>query len=100
AKANDVALVPGVLERGVEWLKRYQAFQVKMIKNAPGQVKPWKDHADDLDSLVYMVLTDAKMQSADMKEMNEFLYRDRNFLSVYAKAVYGLALFNHKEKEK
>ena len=84
----------------MEWLKRYQALQVKMIKNAPGKVRPWKDHADDLDAFVYMVLTDAKKQTPDMKDMNEFLYRDRTLVSVYAKAMYGLALYNHKEKEK
>ena len=37
AKQNDVALVPGMLERGVEWLKRYQAEQVQLIKNAADQ---------------------------------------------------------------
>ena len=31
AKQNDVALVPGVLERGVAWLKRYQAEQVDAL---------------------------------------------------------------------
>ena len=30
AQQNDVALVPGVLERGVEWLKRYQDEQVQL----------------------------------------------------------------------
>src|SRR5262249_27665665 len=34
ARQNDVALVPGILERGIEWLKNYQAQQLQMIKNA------------------------------------------------------------------
>ena len=63
AKRNDVALVPGVLERGIEWLKRYQAEQVQLIKNAAIKDKPqdlrWKDFADNLDAFVYMVLADA-----------------------------------------
>ncbi|HZK81728.1 MAG TPA: hypothetical protein VFC46_11685, partial [Humisphaera sp.] len=100
AKENDVALVPGMLERGVDWLKRYQAEQVSRIKNAAAKVRPWKDHADDLDAMVYMVLTDAKVKSDDMKEMNAFLYRDRISIGVYAKAMYGLALFQQKDKEK
>ena len=37
AKQNDVALVPGVLERGVEWLDHYQDEQVQMLKNADGK---------------------------------------------------------------
>ena len=38
AKANDVALVPNMLERGVEWLKNYQAHQIRLIQNAPANL--------------------------------------------------------------
>ena len=100
AKENNVALVPGMLERGVDWLKRYQAEQVREIKNAPAKVHPWKPHADDLDALVYMVLTDAKVADNNTKDMNAFLFRDRIGFGVYAKAMYGLALFQQKEIEK
>ncbi len=93
AKQNDVALVPGVLERGVEWLTRYQAEQVQLIKNAAIKEKPpelrWKEYADNLDAFVYMVLVDAGVKNADMLE---FLYRDRTHLAVYGFAMYGLAL--------
>jgi hypothetical protein len=88
ARENDVALVPGILDRGLAWLKRRQAEQVRLLKNAPGKVHPWKDHADNLDALVYMVLADEK---ADNAEMKDFLFRDRNHLSVYAKAMAALA---------
>jgi uncharacterized protein YfaS (alpha-2-macroglobulin family) len=91
ARENDVAIVPGVLERGIAWLKRYQAEEVVKLKN--GMKKdpphPWKTHADNLDAFVYLVLADEK---SDDKDMREFLYRDRNDLSVYAKAMFGLAL--------
>src|SRR5262249_45664645 len=40
AKANDVALVPGVLERGVAWLQNYQDRQVQLLKNAMVKPKP------------------------------------------------------------
>lgn len=96
AKLNDVALVPGVLERGVDWLKRYQAEQVQMLKNAPTQTKPWKTHADALDALVYMNLVDADIANDDMRE---FLYRDRQQLPVYALALYGLALQKQQQAE-
>jgi uncharacterized protein YfaS (alpha-2-macroglobulin family) len=101
AKQCDVALVPGILERGVEWLKHYQDEQVQLIKNAAIEKKPegmrWKDHADDLDAFVYMVLTDADVKNADM---HEFLYRDRTKISVYAMAMYGTAVSRLGDKEK
>ncbi len=52
AKANDVALVPGVLDRGVEWLKSYQARQLQLLKNGAEQskpIEPYKPVADNLD---------------------------------------------------
>ena len=88
ARENDVALVPGVLERGVAWLKRYQAEQNRLLWLYV-KAKEGKQKADDLDAFIYMVLADEKQ---DDKSMREFLYRDRVDLSVYAKAMFGLAL--------
>ena len=76
------------------WLENYQAQQVQQIKNAPVMLHPWKEHADNLDAMVYMILRDADKSNDDMRE---FLYRDRTHLAVYAKAMFGLAL--HKEKQ-
>ncbi|HTN76301.1 MAG TPA: alpha-2-macroglobulin family protein, partial [Pirellulaceae bacterium] len=97
AKENDVALVPNMLERGVDWLKRYQAEEVQKIKNADGKVQPWKTTADNLDAFVYMVLVDAGQEN---KEMRDFLYRDRTHLAVYAKALFGLGLHKVGDAEK
>lgn len=101
AQQNDVALVPGVLQRGVEWLQRYQNEQVQLIKNAAIKEKPknlrWKRYADNLDASVYMVLADADVKNSDMLE---FLYRDRTHLAVYGMAMYGVALEKQGEKEK
>ncbi len=93
AKQNDVALVPGVLKRGVQWLKRYQDEQVRRIKDKDH----WKKRADNLDAFVYMVLVDADIAN---EAMMNFLYRDRNGLAVYAKAMYGMALHKQKQAEK
>jgi uncharacterized protein YfaS (alpha-2-macroglobulin family) len=98
ARQNDVALVPDVLERGIEWLKRYQAEQVTWLKefaNKDSQ-KPKKSHADDLDALVYLVLSDADVVNADMRD---FLFRDKVQLSVYAKSVFGLALHQQQQAQ-
>ena len=97
ARRNDVALEPNSLERGVQWLKNYQDAQVRMIKNAPGKVNPYKLSADNLDAFIYMVMTDAKIENNDMRE---FLYRDRNNLAVYSKAMFGIALQKVNDNEK
>ena len=107
ARENDVAIIPGVMERGVEWLKRYQAEEVRRLKNSgkdfitgekkANPVNPWKDHADALDAFIYMVLVDDDHADADMLE---FLYRDRTHLPVYAKALFGLALHKQKQADK
>jgi uncharacterized protein YfaS (alpha-2-macroglobulin family) len=97
ARENGVAIVPGVLERGVDWLKRYQAGEVQKLKNAPSKTHPWKEHADALDAFVYMVLVDADLANTDMLE---FLYRDRVQLPVSAKALFGLALHRQQQAER
>lgn len=99
AQENDVALVPGVLKRGIQWLKRYQAEQVELLKNAEEKREGtrWKSSADNLDAFVYMVLVDAGAPNAEMKR---YLYRDRLNLSVYSMAMFGLALEKEGDAEK
>ncbi len=101
ARQNDVAIVHGVLERGVEWLKRHQDEQLKLLKNAAVKNKPadwrWKESADNLDAFVYMVLVDAGENNNDMLE---FLYRDRTRLSVYGLTLLGVALEKQSHSEK
>jgi uncharacterized protein YfaS (alpha-2-macroglobulin family) len=94
ARDNGAMLPPGMLERGIAWLKAYQAEQVHLLHNAPAKVTPWKEHADNLDALVYMVLVEGG--SPPDADMRQFLYRDRTQLAVYGKALFGLAL--HKEQ--
>jgi uncharacterized protein YfaS (alpha-2-macroglobulin family) len=86
-----------MLERGAAWLKSHQAGEVQKLKNAPNKINPWKEHADETDALVYMVLLEEDITDA---EMMDFLYRDRTKLAVYGKALYGLALQKQKQQEK
>jgi uncharacterized protein YfaS (alpha-2-macroglobulin family) len=100
AKENDVALVPGMLERGLDWLKHYQERQVELLNNVlvkPKPKEPYKTEADNLDAFVYMVLVDGKI---DNPQMRDFLYRDRTHLAVYAKALFALALEKQGQKDK
>ncbi|HUG70455.1 MAG TPA: alpha-2-macroglobulin family protein, partial [Pirellulaceae bacterium] len=101
ATQNDVALVPSVLESGTGWLSRYQTEQVQKLQvgslEKKPEKKPWKQHADNIDAFIYMVLVDA---GQDDPAMRDFLYRDREHLAVYSKAMYGLALHKLGDDEK
>ncbi|MEN6405481.1 MAG: MG2 domain-containing protein, partial [Thermoguttaceae bacterium] len=101
AQQNDVALTPGLLERGVEWLKHYQDEQIQRLKNAAVKDKPedlrWKPTADNLDAMVFMTLVDADVKNG---EMLEFLYRDRSNLAVYGLAMFGVALERQGDRDK
>jgi uncharacterized protein YfaS (alpha-2-macroglobulin family) len=97
AKANGVVLPARMLERGIDWLKGYQAEQLHLLNNAATKTNPYKDYADDLDALVNMVLVDADVNSPAMRD---YLYRDRTHLAVYGKALQGLALHRQKETKK
>jgi uncharacterized protein YfaS (alpha-2-macroglobulin family) len=103
AGQNDLALPPGMLERGIEWLKQHQEEQVRRLANVDdaGNVidksKPAKTHADNVDALVYMVLVDAGVAHDAMRD---HLYNDRTQLAVYGLALYGLALHKQNDAEK
>ena len=89
AQHNGVAIVPGVLERGLDWLARYQREELEKIRNAPRRKDPWKPHADDLDAFVHMVLVDSGRDNTAMRDQ---LYEGRTNLSVYALSMVGLSL--------
>ena len=99
AKAADLAVIPGVLENGVAWLKSHEEREVRRIQDWEKKPRPddSKQKADNTDALLRMVLADAAVKN---DAMTDFLYRDRNDLSVYSKAVFGLALDTEKKVEK
>ncbi len=98
AEKNDIGIVPSTMERGVNWLKNYQAAELQKLinweesKDKTKKIRPYKQHADNLDAFVYMVLADAGFEE---EQMREFIYRDRNELAVYAKAMFGIGLQSH-----
>lgn len=99
AEENGVAIVPSVIERGVAWLLAYQEDQTRRIRNGREKPKrkPWKHHADNTDALVCSVLAEAGEKST---EMVDYLYEDRNRLSMYGKTLLGIALHKQGETEK
>lgn len=92
AQDAGLALVPGMLEGGVEWLKKHQATELQKLKNAPSETKPWKSSATNIDALVYSVLVDADVVDLEMMKM---LYRDRTKLTPYSNALIGYAFDKH-----
>ncbi|MGD9225351.1 MAG: MG2 domain-containing protein [Desulfobacterales bacterium] len=97
ARENGVAIPDNVIARGLRWLKDYQAKEVDRLIRWDRTKKKGKSHADNLDAMVYMVLTD---EALDHKKMRDYLYRDRNSLAVYAKAMFGLALVKVEDGQK
>jgi hypothetical protein len=97
ARENGVSLPSGLIDKGVQWLKNYQARELDQLKRWDQTQKTGKAHADHLDALVYMVLVDENLENKDMRA---YLYRDRNQLAVYAKAMYAMALYHIGDREK
>jgi len=97
ARAAGLSVESSIISRGISWLEHHQAEEIQKLKNAPTSTHPYKSKADDLDAFVFMVLADEGKSESEMKE---FIYRDRNGLSVYSKAAFGLALFKLEDREK
>ena len=95
-RKNDVKFDENMLNRGIQWLKNYQAQELAKNKNAPSKTEPYKGHADNLDALVYMVLSENKFFE---KEMKAFLIRDKKDLSVYGLSLIGLAFHEEGDQE-
>ena len=99
ARANDIPILPDVIDRGVTWLKTHQAAELKKLgegdkrrelgKQAQKRRKPYRMQASNMDALVTWVL--AEHDSGD-PAMTEYLYRDRLKLSVYGMCLSGLVL--------
>ena len=89
ARENGLALLPGVLERGIEWLEAYQQAELRKLANRASKTRPYKSSADNLDALVFAVLVDAGQPN---EAMEDFLYEERTRLSLYANALFGLSL--------
>ena len=97
ARQNGVSIPGPVMAAGIEWLTDYQTKEIQRLMLWDRTKNKGKSHADHLDALVYMVLVDEGLENIKMRD---YLYRDRNALAVYAKAMYGLALVKVEDDEK
>ncbi|MEE4265902.1 MAG: MG2 domain-containing protein [Desulfobacteraceae bacterium] len=90
ARDAGVTLPAGMLERGMQWLQNHQDSEIERLNRWERKNKDGKARADNLDAFVYMVLVDGGIER---REMRDYLYRDRTHLAVYAKAMFGMALY-------
>jgi alpha-2-macroglobulin len=110
ARQNDVAILDDVLQGGINWLKRYQEEQVKLLQEwerrqekpgdgDAGKREKYKQRCSNIDALVFSVLVEAEVVDA---EMQRFLFRDRLELSLYSQALIGLAVHeigSHEQRD-
>lgn len=107
AQQRGIALVPGMLERGLEWLKNYQAEQLRLLAEWDRLEKldrekwpknpHYKVSADNLDAFIYMILLEADFLD---QKMGDYLFRDRLKLSLYGQALAGLAFDKQQAVER
>lgn len=123
ANRLDVGVDSGTLIRGKNWLIHYQReealklFRGKIWSDKEKKERPdlWKSHADDLDALVFSVLTEFDLKgnkdlAAPQKEkdfrawslelqntlsyMKDELWNARSRISLYSASLFALALCN------
>jgi len=97
ARDSRLKLPAGMLKRGMRWLQDYQNQKLERLNRWNREKTDGKSRADNLDALVYMVLVDGDI---DQTQMRSYLYRDRNRLAVYARAMFAIALHKVEDAEK
>jgi alpha-2-macroglobulin len=97
AQQNEVAIVPDVLQRGVDWLDQYQSVELEKLKRGEdAEPAERKEFPSNLDALVFHTLVLAGRSNA---EMQQILYDRREKLSVYGKALLAWATHQLGEVE-
>jgi uncharacterized protein YfaS (alpha-2-macroglobulin family) len=97
AQANGAKVDAGMIDLGISWLKSHEAEQTERIRMHGKRDQNTKQHATAMDAFVRLVLTEAKHNN---EEMLGYLFRDKNQLSVYAKAMTGMACHLAEDIEK
>jgi uncharacterized protein YfaS (alpha-2-macroglobulin family) len=92
------AEIPGdMIERGLAWLAKHEETEADKIANWKKRDDNTKEKADAIDAFVRRVLGEG---GKDHAQMLGFLFRDKNDLPVYAKALVGLEFHRTKDNGK
>jgi uncharacterized protein YfaS (alpha-2-macroglobulin family) len=97
ARDNGATIPNDMIERGLAWLAKHEETEADKIANWEKRKKNTKQKADSMDALVRRVLGEG---GKDHAQMLGFLFRDRNDLPVYAKALVGLEFHRTKDNGK
>lgn len=97
ARDNGAKIPADMIERGLAWLAKHEENEVDRIAHWEKRKENTKPKADSMDALVRRVLGEG---GKDHAQMQGFLFRDKNDLPVYAKALLGLELHRTKDMEK
>ncbi|MDO4569729.1 MAG: MG2 domain-containing protein [Planctomycetia bacterium] len=102
AKQCEVDISNETIDRGIQWLRRYQAEEnAKLARGLETEPKrPFKRQADNMDALVYSVLAQTGDLNDDMRKMGDFLFRDRVKLSHQSNAFLAIAFIQTGQNEK
>ncbi|MDR0361467.1 MAG: alpha-2-macroglobulin [Planctomycetota bacterium] len=93
ARENGASVPDRAIVDGIAWLRDRQDREVDALKPHPADFDGGsKTHADNLDAFIYMTLAEEGRFNPDMRD---FLFRDRQRLSLSGMSMLALAL--HKE---
>ena len=85
ARKCGIEVPSDLLQPGINWLVRYQRRELECLRKQPNELG-YKDHAGHLDALVFKVLCETQPPNFSAA-MSEFLFRDKQRLTPYSKAL-------------
>jgi uncharacterized protein YfaS (alpha-2-macroglobulin family) len=97
ARDNGAKVPADMIERGLAWLAKHEETEVDRIAHWEKRKENIKQKADATDALVRRILGEG---GKDHAQMLGFLFRDKNDLPVYAKALVGLEFHRTKDTAK
>jgi uncharacterized protein YfaS (alpha-2-macroglobulin family) len=97
ARDNGAKVPDDMIARGLAWLAKHEETEVDRIAHWEKRKENIKQKADATDALVRRILGEG---GKDHAQMLGFLFRDKNDLPVYAKALVGLEFHRTKDTAK
>ena len=97
ARDNGAKIPDDMIQRGLAWLAKHEEREADRIAHWEKRKKNTKKQADAIDALVRRVLGEGGKNNP---QMLGFLFRDKNDLPVYAKALVGLEFHRIKDNDK
>ncbi len=97
ARDSGAKIPDDMIDRGLAWLAKHEEKEADKIAHWEKRKENTKPKADSTDALVRRVLGEGGKNHA---QMLGFLFRDKNDLPVYAKALTGLEFHRTKDNGK